>query len=370
MNASGGAVTLTGVNQVTASTLSVSGLTSSAVNTFVDSLTASITSGTLTVNEANGVAIGPGIVATNIVDLRLAQSATILTGSINAPTVLLPNGQSTMLWQVNTSDSGPGSLRDAITRINASTAPYTSSIVVSTPTTIGLTSALPAITKPLIVQGNNNLTLVGTNAGATASGFTITSTSATRSSISGVTFQHFAAAGVDLNGATNVSVFGITVTGSGIGFRASGNLSGTGVYNSTFTNDVIGATLTNAQNFKVGVNPVGSVTQGNTFTGGTGGAGTRGASTTGILISGTSAGTIVKGNSFASYPTAISLVAATGVTVGGTSPDHNTVLNASVAGVYATGYCTGSSVIKTTFSGVAAAKQYVVSTSRNLVITR
>ena len=65
-------------------------------------------------------------------------------------------------------------------------------------------------------------------------------------------------------------------------------------------------------------------------------------------------------------------MAATRVAIGGLlAGEGNAISNATNAGIYATGFCTGSSVIKTTFGvGVVPTKQYVVSTSRNLVITR
>jgi ribosomal protein S11 len=45
---------------------------------------------------------------------------------------------------------------------------------VLTPTSVALVSALPAMRVQMNVIGNNLLTLDGTNAGAAASGFTIT----------------------------------------------------------------------------------------------------------------------------------------------------------------------------------------------------
>jgi hypothetical protein len=405
-----GNVTLnSSANQITANALTISALNSSAVNTSVTSLDAAISgTGSLTVNEANNIAItqarttngainfttsansavnitsinaatgtggnvtfvngnlfvaAPGLRATQTIDLRQAQSVTVLNGSINAPVVLLPTGQSTVNFLVQSnSDSGAGSLRDVITRINAGGGIYNSTIVVTSPTTITLASALPAMTVQMNVQGNNNLTLVGTNAGNTTSGFTITSKSATPSTISGVAFQNFSGAGIDLIGARTITVTNVTVTGSAIGFRASGNLTGSSIVSSTFTNNVIGAVLTGAQNLNVG-----RVGQGNAFNGGTG---FRGASTTGMSISGNSTGTFVRANAFNRYPTAISLVAATGLTVGGNGPgEGNTISNASTAGIYATGFCTSSSVIKTTF-GAGVTSQYAVSTSRGLTIIR
>ena len=285
--------------------------------------------------------------------------------------VLLPNGQNTLNYLVTSSaDSGPGTVRDRITLINAGgTRPYSSTILVNSLRTVSLATALPTMTVQMNVQGNNLLTLDGTALGTSASGFTITSTSTRTSTISEVTFQRFAGAGIDLQGARKISVTGVTVTNSGIGFRASNNLTGSGVFNSSFTNNVVGGMLLNAQNFLVGVNPVGSALQGNTFTGST--TGFRGASRTGLSISGTTTSTLVKANTFSGYPTAVSLVAATGLRFGGSIPgESNSISNASTAGIYASGFCSSSFVIKTTFIGVPTAKQYLVSTSRNLTIQR
>jgi hypothetical protein len=235
---------------------------------------------------------------------------------------------------------------------------------------VNLVTPLPIMTVQMNVNGNNLLTVNGASLASTAYGFQITSTSLTRSTISGVTFQKFGGPGIDLVAARNISVSGVTVTDSGLGFRASGNLAGSGVFGSTFTNNVIGGQLANAQNLLVGVNPVGSVLQGNTFNGGTGGF--RGASTTGISVSGTSNGTFAKANTFTGYPIAIYLAAATNATIGGLGVgEGNLISYAKTAGVYASGFCTGSQVIKTAFgTGVASTSQYVISTSRNLVIVR
>jgi hypothetical protein len=126
--------------------------------------------------------------------------------------------------------------------------------------------------------------------------------------------------------------------------------------------------LSQARNLSVGSRTLG----GNTFTGGTG---FLGASKTGISVSGTSTSTVVQANTFNRYPTAISLVAATGVTVGGlVLGEGNTISNAVTAGIYASGFCTNSFVYRTLFpsgsGAVAATKQYLVSTSRNLRIVK
>ncbi|MEI6256214.1 MAG: hypothetical protein WCQ77_06175, partial [Planctomycetota bacterium] len=418
LSAPAGNVTLANTaNQVTGNALTVTALNSSALNTAVNSLSADISgTGSLTINEANNLTVTqastangainlttsansvvniasinaragtngnltvtngnlfidtPGIIATQTVNLTQVQSVTILSGDIKAPVVLLPSGQSLNYLVYNSGDSGPGSVRERITLINAGgTRSYSSTILVNSLMTVSVgPTALPTMTVQMNVQGNNLLTLDGTLLGTSASGFTITSTSTMRSTISGVTFQRFAGAGIDLQGARNISVTGVTVTNSGIGFRASNNLTGSGVFSSSFTNNVVGGMLLNAQNFRVGVNPNSSALQGNTFTGST--TGLSGASRTGLSISGTTTSTVVKANTFSGYPTAVSLVAATGLMFGGSlSDESNSISNASTAGIYASGFCTSSFVIKTTFIGVPTAKQYLVSTSRNLTIQR
>ena len=410
LNTPAGNVALASVaNQITGGVLNVRALNTTVLNTSINSLNATITgTGSLTVNEANNITItqaqtangainlttsansvvnitsinaaagivgnltvvngnlfidAPGIRATNVANLSQAQSVTIIGGSIIANQVILPAGSNTVNWLVTSStDTGSGSLRDVITRVNAAEGKFNSTIVFAGLMTVNLLSQLPTMTTQMNVQGANNVTLNGTSAGASTSGFSITSTSLTPSTISLVRFQGFGAAGVDLIGARNITVSQIQVTGSGIGVRGRGTLTGSQIIRSTFTNNVLGASLAGATNLLIG-----AVGQGNTFTGGTG---ARGASTTGITISGVSNGTLIKGNSFNLYPTGISIVAATGLIIGGLpAGENNSVSNASVAGVYATGYCTGSSVIKTTFpTGVIVTKQYVIATSRFLTV--
>jgi len=89
--------------------------------------------------------------------------------------------------------------------------------------------------------------------------------------------------------------------------------------------------------------------------------------TTGIGFAGTSTGTTLRGSQFNSCGNAISIVGATGLTVGGTAAGQpNTVRSAARAGVFASGVCTGSSVIKTAF--VTTKQPYNVGAARGLTI--
>ena len=89
----------------------------------------------------------------------------------------------------------------------------------------------------------------------------------------------------------------------------------------------------------------------------------------GLAISGASTGSTVRGNTFNSCPNAIVLSSATRVTIGGTAAGQSNRINSSArAGVFATGFCTGSSVIKTVFATTRV--PYNISGSRNLRIVR
>jgi trimeric autotransporter adhesin len=88
---------------------------------------------------------------------------------------------------------------------------------------------------------------------------------------------------------------------------------------------------------------------------------------TGLSVTGASTGGTVRNNTFNNCPTAISLTSATGLTIGGTATGQPNRINSSArAGVFATGVCTGSSVIRTAFLNTPV--RYSTGTSRNLRI--
>jgi len=87
----------------------------------------------------------------------------------------------------------------------------------------------------------------------------------------------------------------------------------------------------------------------------------------GLSINGTSTNTVVQGNTFDRNQTGVSLLSATGALVGGTvTGQGNVISNAVRQGVFASGFCTGSQVVKNSFPGTAT--PYNVSASRNLTI--
>jgi hypothetical protein len=90
---------------------------------------------------------------------------------------------------------------------------------------------------------------------------------------------------------------------------------------------------------------------------------------TGLLIAGNSTGTRILGNRFSFCPIGINIQAATNATIGGTAAGQpNRITSSARAGVFASGICTGSSVIKTVFASTPA--PYNVGASRGLRIVR
>ena len=100
--------------------------------------------------------------------------------------------------------------------------------------------------------------------------------------------------------------------------------------------------------------------------------GTRTGTGTGLEINGVSTGTTVRGSTFTNNPFGIRLTSATGATIGGTlAGQRNTISGAARAGVFASGFCTGSSVIRTVFPRTPATPvQFNIRSSRNLRVVR
>jgi hypothetical protein len=87
----------------------------------------------------------------------------------------------------------------------------------------------------------------------------------------------------------------------------------------------------------------------------------------GLAITGTSANVVVQGNTFDRNQTGVSLVSATGALIGGMNAGQGNVISSAVRqGVFASGFCNGSQVVKNSFPGTAT--PYNVSASRNLTI--
>jgi titin len=158
---------------------------------------------------------------------------------------------------VNTNDSGPGSLRQAILDANAHTGRNTITFNVGGGgvQTIQPVSALPTITHPVVIDGTTQpgfaglplIVLNGSKAGAGVSGLTIT---AGYSTVQALVIDGFAADGVDLltNGGNNVSANFVGTDATGTQAVANGG-SGLSI---TSGNNRIGGTTARAGNLIAG----------------------------------------------------------------------------------------------------------------------
>lgn len=199
-------------------------------------------------------------------------------------------------------------------------------------TTPDLNQAFDAINTLPIIAGSTYEVVIGAN-------LTLSQTlvanrpMAMRSSIGVFTLS----AGV---GVSNGLIISSTARGSSITSLAFSGFGGTGIF------------VNNARNVAL---------SGVTVTG------TRTGTGTGLQISGASNGTTVRGSTFTNNPFGVKLTAAKGVTFGGTAAgQRNVISGAARAGVFASGVCTGSSVVKTAFS--ATRVRYSVRGSRGLRI--
>lgn len=167
------------------------------------------------------------------------------SGSSSSSTVVTPG----VFYAVtNTNDSGAGSLREAITSVNASSTSQYSGISFSVTGVIALASDLPAITKKVLIDGttapgyvSGNTTtvpLVAVNFNNAGSGFNFNSGSA-GSGISGLSIYGSNSNGITLNDSS------ITLLKNYIGLNLSGTAGGNaknGIYiSSTSTNNIIGS---------------------------------------------------------------------------------------------------------------------------------
>jgi len=94
-------------------------------------------------------------------------------------------------------------------------------------------------------------------------------------------------------------------------------------------------------------------------------------SATGLALSGVVTGTTVRGSTFRSVRVAMQLTGAQGATIGGTpTAQRNRIEGASQAGVVATGFCTGTRIVGTTFTANPRTRtQFNVKSSRGLRIS-
>ena len=305
----------------------------------------------------------------------------------------------------NTADSGPGSLRWAITNANAN--PGTTNyiyfnIIGTAPFTINLLSALPAVTDPWTIidattqpewanSGTPVVELNGVTAGSSSVGLQLNSAFNT---VAGLAINRFPSYGIVLSGVSNViqgnyigtdttgtnargnSSFGIYVesTGNRIGGSKAGNgnvISGNndnGIYISTSSNVVqgnyIGISAT-------GTNALGNKTNGITIYGGSGnliGGSTAGArnfisgnGVSGVYLHGQSAGrNVIQGNYIGTDYSGEIVVsnANDGITVSGAPSNTisgNVISGNGTNGVFLAGADAAGNIVAGNFIGTDAA---------------
>ena len=346
--------------------LSAAGAPLTVVNNGVLNIAQVSAQGPVTISTLGGGNVNIGPTATPTAKLQTTSTVNFsgVSGGVflrNNGTIVAPGGVTVpagkkLQWVLSSNaDSGAGSLRDTIQSINSLKAP--SQVSYAAPTTIKLASALPSVLVPLSVVGNGNLTLDGTSAGSTAHGLAFAATAA-GSSVKGVTLQNFGQSGVWLSGAAGSTVSGITVSNSLYGILASGALA-SGSTNSVVTgSSFIGngqGALIQSSGLTFGLPGQGNVITGSSRT------------TAGITLAGTTTGTIVQGNAISGAPTAIFISAAIGATVGGYGTAEYNSVSFATNGVFGTGTCTGTSVIKTSF-GQSVTTKYNTSAARGLTI--
>jgi hypothetical protein len=401
---------VTGAGLIAGNVLSLTARTGADISTALNTLDAVITStGHLIVEEADNLTVNRAITTSGNVNItslgmepangtltirtltagrgavNLTAVDVVLNGSITAGTninlagvsnsVQVINGTITpgrsgtvetggrrVNWLVDNTgaDSGVGSLRSALSGANAFKGP---SAIGLADVTVNVTSApLPTVTGNIAITGNGNVTLNGSAlSGASAVGLTI---SGNNSSLSNVTLANFAATGLSLVGGrstpVDIDVSNVTITGSRLGLSASGQFK-----TSTWQDLTINA-------------------------------GTPSAGTIGVLLSGATGPALnavtLSNSNVTNYQTGISaartlartriqsvtvsnsslyglsLAAATGLSVSGLQVNNMTSNASGTAGIYATGFCTGSTITGTSFGAFFANKNLDVTRARNLVI--
>jgi parallel beta-helix repeat protein len=243
-------------------------------------------------------------------------------------------------------DAGTGSLRRAISLANANPGAETIEFAIaptSSPATIALQSALPAITGGMTIDGRTQpVTVSGGAVRAAANGFTVAA-SAAQTTIRSLTISGFARGSGIWSAAADGLFDGNTLVRNLNGISLVG-AAGTRLESNTITGTVlVGISLQNATGIAVG-----RAGAGNVITGGT----ARGLYSTGIYVTGIATGSRVQANTVTGNGSGVMLVGARGVLVGGTTDaDRNTITGNRGYGLFATGNSTGSIVQRNVISG-------------------
>lgn len=313
-----------------------------------------------------------------------------------------------VFWVTTAEDHGPGSLRQAILDANAN--PGLNSIVFHIGDygrqTIRVTSALPAVTDPVRIDGTTQpgyagsplIELSGADAGANADGLTLR---AGNSTVRGLVINRFSGSGIVLQALGGDRLVGNFIGTDGTGTRAMGN-GGVGVLivNGAATNTIGGVAAADrnliaanlngilltgsgttgniVQGNLIGTDVTGTASLGNTIygvilsqgatgnlLGGTGagagniisgnlsGVGILGSGTTDNRVQGNRIGTDVTGTkAIGNGGTGVILAGAAGNRIGGTAAGAPNLISANVvAGVFLTGEGTANNQVLGNFIG-------------------
>jgi len=231
--------------------------------------------------------------------------ALINGGLIVAPTII-GNGKNIYVGGSGGTVATTPELNAAVAAVNSLPAISGSAYEIFVTASMSLTQTL-TFNRPVDLHGTSaNIVLSGSP--AVINGLVV-NTGASGSRISSLAFSGFSGTGIQFNAAQRASLTGVSVTGT---------TTGTGA---------------------------------------------------GLLITGNSTGTVVYGSVFANNPYGIQIVSATGATIGGTvAGQRNSISAAARAGVFASGFCTGSSVIRTLFATTPV--PYNTGSSRNLRVVQ
>ena len=245
----------------------------------------------------------------------------------------------------NTGDvgaEGDGSLRSAINYVNSHPGLEIHFSILGS-TTIHLSSALPAITKQVIIDGTTQLGFVdkplveldGSGIAAAGTDGLLFNSTAGGSTVKGLVINRFTGDGIDLSTAANN-----TIQGNYLGTNAAGNASlGNGVHglNVAGSGNVIGGLTVAAQNVISGNNNSGIFLTGS--------------GATGNLIQGNYIGTNASGATLANVKTGVRLVNAVSNTIGGTTSQAANVISGNGTGIYVGGALATHNVVEGNFIG-------------------
>ncbi|MEG4348662.1 SdrD B-like domain-containing protein [Microcoleus sp. LAD1_D3] len=267
----------------------------------------------------------------------------IKTGLAIEPEVMASYAHTLAIFTVtNTADSGPGSLRDAITQANALAGADIINFNIPAPgvQTIAPLTSLPIITEAVTIDGTSQpgfagtplIQLDGTNAGGTTNGILITGSGST---IRGLAINRFQGSGIFIlgNTATGNSVLGNYIGTDPNGTADLGN-GASGVVVDNAAGNTIGGTAAGDRNIISGNNAFGVLINA---------AGATGNRVLGNIIGTNAAGTAALPNAL----TGVQISGGSNNIIGGTTvADRNLISGNGSAGVFIDGAtATGNTVL-------------------------